>query len=509
MGWTMKTLREAFDYRFSRLDPMGAHIDPPSVAIYESLLAKGPDRQPHSSLARVTQVSESQLVWTLQLRPGAQFHSGDTCDAPAVVDSLEALRWHTGADRQLWYWDPVDTVVPLDERTLRFTLHYPYRRLPSLLWGTHTAIFNRSAQLRDPDSFGVSVADGTGPYKLRSLSRERIVAERWDAYPGVVVPGTRGAFGSVDRIEWLSILDPRDRLTALLTGDVHCLHGPPYEELPSLEADPRFTVYEAGQASSMYLSLNWRRREFGFDDLRVRQAISLAIDRPSLVSKALHGHGRPTWGPLPPGTEYYHPAIDEAGGHDAGRAARELDRLGWQCGADGIRTREGHLLAFECVVQRDPIFEAVAAEVASQLLALGIRLDIKTVEPFADFYEACEAAPASSISKWLWPDPVDALIGFSSTSTAPFPNWSNASVPNLDAAFEAWLHADTDQELAAAASRVQWEFVRGLPYIPLLTPNDVWVWSTQVEGFAPSPHILYPMYQGVDLAQEVGQGSGR
>ena len=70
-------LREAFDYRFSRLDPTGDHIDPPSVAVYETLLAKGPDGNPRPLLAQSWEVSDDGLEWALRLRPGARFHSGD------------------------------------------------------------------------------------------------------------------------------------------------------------------------------------------------------------------------------------------------------------------------------------------------------------------------------------------------------------------------------------------------------------------------------------------------
>ena len=70
-----------------------------------------------------------------------RFHSGEACDAAAVLASLEHLRWSAFPGRQLWYWDPVDTVEPLDARTLRFRLHHPYARLPALLWGTHTAVY--------------------------------------------------------------------------------------------------------------------------------------------------------------------------------------------------------------------------------------------------------------------------------------------------------------------------------------------------------------------------------
>lgn len=496
----MTALREGFDYAFSRLDPMAAHIDPPSVAIYETLLTKGLDRQAHPGLARVADISDSQLEWTLVLRDGARFHSGDPCDARAVVDSLEALRWHVPGSRQLWYWDPVDTVAAVDERTIRFRLQYPYRRLPALLWGTHTAVFNRAAQVERPDEFGVSLCDGTGPFRFERRSPGRIVASRFPGYPGP--SGQPGYAGELDSIEWLSIPDPKDRLDALIQGDLHCLHGVDYVDLPRLVEDSRFHVYEEPQPSNMYLSLNWERTDLGFDDVRVRRAISSAIDRESLVDGALHGHGRPTWGPLPPGTEHYDPAVDAAGRHDLSTAERELTALGWQRGPDGIMARDGARLSFECVVQRDPVFEAVAGRLAEQLRRLGVDLRIRTAMPFEDFYAACAAGPDSSISKWLWPDPMDALIGFSSTSTAPFPNWSNASVPRLDALFESWLRASTEEELSASASAVQRTFADELPYIPLLSPNDVWAWSAEVTGFRPSPDILYPLYQGVGLLPE-------
>src|SRR5690348_13493444 len=86
-------LREAFDYEFSRLDPTGDHIDPPSVAIYETVLAKGPDWGAHPVLAESWEHSRDGLEWRVRLRPGLRFHSGAPCDAPAVLDSLEHLRW--------------------------------------------------------------------------------------------------------------------------------------------------------------------------------------------------------------------------------------------------------------------------------------------------------------------------------------------------------------------------------------------------------------------------------
>ena len=170
-------LREAFDYPFSRLDPLGDHIDPPSVAIYETLLVKGPDWKGHPMLAERWDVSSDGLEWCVTLRPGLRFHSGASCDAAAVLAALEQLRNHAQPGRKLWYWDPVDTARAVDECTIVFRLHHPYSRLPALLWGTHTAVYNEALRARDDDGSGRTFADGTGPFRLVSWSPEQVVAE--------------------------------------------------------------------------------------------------------------------------------------------------------------------------------------------------------------------------------------------------------------------------------------------------------------------------------------------
>lgn len=484
-------LREAFNYEFSRLDPHGAHIDPPSVAVYETLAVKGPDWQGHPLLAADWETSEDGLEWRVRLRPGLRFHSGAPCDAPAVLRSLEALRRDAQPGRDLWYWDPVDTVAAADERILVFRLQHPYSRLPALLWGTHTAVYNEALRSQRADEFGRTIADGTGPFRLEFWSPERVVAGRWDAYPGAPAEFLRTGARRLDRIEWVAIPDENERLAALDRGEVDCVWAPPYAEVELLRADSRFVVVEHPQPSSMYLALDWRRVGLGFDDLRVRRAISLAIDRDELVTKGHAGRATAAFGPVPPGDEFYTDAADRSGLHEPALAAALLDEAGYAPGADGVR------LAFECVIQDDQVFQRVGALVRDQLECIGVRLELRPVRPFVPFYDAVAPGPAASISKWLWQDPLDAIIGFSATANRPFPNWEHASVPELDEAYDAWLRAGPREELEAAAARVQRVFADTLPYVPLLTPNDVWVHRTHVREWTSFPANLYPFYQGV------------
>jgi len=478
------------------LDPFAAHIDPPAVAVYETVMAKGPDRLPSPYLAAGWDVSHGQKVWRIRIRPGLRFHSGAACDPEAISYALDRLRWgFYEPRRQLWYWDAVDQVEVIDD-TLIFRLHHPSIDFPSLLWGMHTAICNQALRDRDPEAFGVTVADGTGPFRLRSWSPQHVVTERWPGYPGAPTPflNSQGA-ARFDRIEWISIPNERERLEALERGDVHCIHGPVAAEVDRLKADPRIQVRTYGQGSNFYLALNWERREFGFDDHRVRQAISLAIDRDKLVQAAVAGRGQPTWGPISAGDPYYDPMVDHGRAADPARASALLESAGWRRqGPDGLRHRAGVRLAFVCVIQDDDVHRRVAAGVRDNLARVGVALELRPVPPFQRFYAAIQQSPPSFINKWLWQDGMDAIIGFSASWGRPFPNAQAAAIPELDDAFRSWLRAESEEELRAAASRAQKLAAERLPYIPLLTPDDLWAWDRRVHGWDPAPANLYPFY---------------
>jgi peptide/nickel transport system substrate-binding protein len=417
-----------------------------------------------------------------------------------VASALHRLRWGFYEDRQSWYWDPVESVEVEAEETLHFRLHHPCPGLPSLLWGTHTAIFNEALRAREPDAFGDRLADGTGPFRLSRWTPEHIVAERWPQYPGAPAKflGSKGA-ALIDAVEWVAIPQEVDRLQALEDSRVHCLHGPVPSEVKRLESDTRFHVFRQGQSSNFYLGLNWSATELGFDDLRVRRALSLAIDRDQLVHASVGGYGRATWGPLPAWDPMYEQAVDSNSKTDAVRAGRLLDEAGWVSANGGVREKAGLRLEFECVVQDDDIHRRVAHSLAAQLADVGVSLLPHPVRPFKEFYSAVEAGPASFINKWLWQDGMDAIIGFNASWCRPFPNAQRASVPELDQAFHSWVRATDHSEMREAASRAQKAVADHLPYIPLFTPEDMWVVDRHVHGYQPYASTLYPFYHSIRI----------
>ncbi len=494
----MVVVREGFEYEFSRLSPgEGAHIDPPSIGVYETLVAKGPDRAPHPMLSDHWRDEGDRCEWSFRVRPGLRFHSGASCDAPAIVAALDHLRDIDGSGRQLWYWDPVDTVTAVSDDTIRIRTHYPYSRLPSLLWGTHTAIHCEATRLLDPDAFGYQRIDGTGPFQVDRWSPTRLTGRRWPAYTGTpaMFIANRGP-ALVETLEWFAITDEDGRTQALLDREVDIVHAPALARLDELRADPGLRVEVLPQPSCVYLALDWRHDQLGFDDRTTRQAISISLDREELVRTALSGEGAPVWNAIPAVDEYHDPGAAPVR-FDRPRAQQLLADAGWRRGEDGILIRGQARFSVICLGQDDAVMRRITDEVARQLRQVGIELRNQYELPFQAFYDACEAGAPAIVNKWLWPDAVDALIGFTASWGAPHPNWQHASVPALDDAIRSWLRADTFADLARAASRVQSITAEELPLIPLVVPNDIWAYDSRIEGYHPLPGGLYPFYQDV------------
>jgi ABC-type transport system substrate-binding protein len=486
-------MQEIFEYRFTKLDPIGGdHIDPPSVAVYETLLKKGANEQPEPGLASSWSVSQDGLRWRLNLREGARFHSGDPCDAPAVVAALERCRWGDGLSRQLWYWDPVDRVSAVGEGTVEVTLHYPYSRLPTLLWGTHTAICNVARRAALGDEYGLEMADGTGPYALSSYAPDLVIAHRATT-PGAAPVSSTSA---PQEIRWVSVPDEAERAAALGRDDIAVVRTVERGWLPP---DGGWRYLEQPEISQFYLALSFDS-SLGFADLQLRRAIEAFIDRERLVSTALGGHGDGRRSPVPGG--HPHAAAFDAGG--APRMSRPeaehvLDALGWARSGEATRTRNGTELAFECLTQDTEVFRRIAGEVTLQLAEAGAAVRFRFEEPFEPFYRACDAHPEAILSKWLWPDAIEAVMGFSQSSCAADSggNWQGAHLPDVDAAFEEFLRAGPEDELQAASRKVQEVFMSELPYIPLCAPMETYAVAPGIEGFAPLEGTLYPYYDSI------------
>ena len=497
-------LREGYDYDFSRCDPTGAHVDPAWCAIYETLSVCAPDGTLEPMLADGWRRDpERETLWRFPIRPGLSFQSGERCDAEAVADALSFHGDPLEAPINAFFWRNVASVRAEGDEVL-IELHEPSAGMPRLLRSWHSAIHNHSRRRLAGEEFGRSTCDGTGPFAfVESVPGSHLDVSRFDGYGGARTSWqeNRGP-AYLDGIRWIPILDDRERAVALERGVVDCIQNASLLDVDRLSANPELEVTEFQQSALVYLGLDHRAEGVPLGDVRVRRAISHAIDRRVLVDRDLSGHGWPQYGPIPSESQWYAPGVEAFNGFDPRAAAELLDLAGLPAGAGGIR------FELETVVVDDATVRRVSRTIGEMLEAVGIRLTLTAIPGFERFYARLREHPQAFISKWFWPEPIDAVIGFVATwGQEGGPNFQRSSDPDLDRACRAWELGRGDEELRAAATEIQLRSAASLPLVPLFSPAAVWANHRRVRNWRPNPHDLYPLYGDVWLAERPAAAS--
>ena len=248
------------------------------------------------ALAQRWETSPDGLVWTFYLRPGVTFHDGTPCDAEAVKTSLQRLilpehplvfdpvRPYQSAYRMI---ASVEAPQPL---VVRLTLHHPSAVLLANLAMFPASIVSPTALRR----YGAAFAEhpvGTGPFHLVQWDREeQIVCAAFDNH-------WRGR-PRIDHLIWVPVRENATRVQRLQRGEIHLTDSLTPVELDALARDERITVQEEVGLNVAYLSMNLEKPPL--DDLRIRKAIYLAIDKRALIQVGYGGHAEPAISLVPP-----------------------------------------------------------------------------------------------------------------------------------------------------------------------------------------------------------------
>ena len=260
----------------------------------------------------------SETVWEFKLRPGVKWHDGRdfTADdvaftvarAPDVPNSPGGFGAFVRAIQR------VEVVDPL---TVRFHTATPYPLLPTDF--TSLAVISRhageGASTEDYNS-GKAVV-GTGPYRFSAYSAgTRVQMTRNDGY--------WGGRPSWERVDFRVISSPPARTAAILSGDVDIIDTVPSSDLPRLRGESRLTLSQIQGLRVIYLAPDRSRAadpvfvtdndgkplaRNPFNDLRVRQALTMAISRDALAERVMENTAKPNGQWLPPGTYSYNPDV--------------------------------------------------------------------------------------------------------------------------------------------------------------------------------------------------------
>ncbi len=249
--------------------------------IHNSLVTINSDMEVVPQLAESFEVSDDGLSYTFRLREGVRFHDGSTMTSEDVKYSFERCRDPDTGAVNFEVFNDVDDIETPDELTVIVRMRRP--NAPFL-----ARIAENGAGVIMPAGSGDiqgTTPTGAGPFRfVRRVFGSEVELERFDDY------WDGPAF--LERIIAREITEPTVRLTGLRTGELHMINDIPAERVAEVEGDANLQVLTWFPLNFDFLNFNHNLELF--QDVRVRQAFDLMIDKEALLQGALWGQGETT-----------------------------------------------------------------------------------------------------------------------------------------------------------------------------------------------------------------------
>ena len=269
------------------------HYASMSLGIWEPLITKDEDGKPIPALAERWEHNEDSTVWTFHLRQGVSFSNGVPFNADAVLANF--ARMEKGPFSSSFYSVNLETTYPgllscekSDDYTVVLTFSDPQPLQDYTMANYGSSMFEPSCFAEDGNFNGFAI--GTGPYVVKeNVVGQYCVIERNENYWGT--PGIAQTF------RFKVIPDADTRYAALRAGEVQglCdLGAVSPSQAAEIADDPAYTVSVGDSGINHFLNVNGGA--FPFSDVRMRQGLSLLLDRQTIIDSFYNGYGIPAGG---------------------------------------------------------------------------------------------------------------------------------------------------------------------------------------------------------------------
>ena len=247
------------------------------AALCDKLFDVTPDLKIVPQLATGFEWAKDGKSVTIKLRPGVKFHDGEPFNAEAVRFNIDRHITTPGSFRKTEIGE-IKSVEVVNDLTVRFTLAQPLVPLIAALTDRAGMMVSPKAAKELGDKFATKPVCA-GPYRfVERVAQGRIVGERFADY-------WDKASIFVDRVEFIPITDSTARLASLRSGDLTMIERVSPTDLKQIREDSKLKVAGVPELGFQVIRLNVNNGPKGkaFSDVRVRQAVELAIDRATLV----------------------------------------------------------------------------------------------------------------------------------------------------------------------------------------------------------------------------------
>jgi peptide/nickel transport system substrate-binding protein len=499
---------EALVGAFNRLNPVLDYPNPVDQdvdrLIFSSLLRFDDRGLPVNDLVESMGISQSGENYNISLRQDAIWHDGQLLTSDDVVFTIDLLRSEELPipDDIRTLWQDIE-VEALDEQTLQFRLPEPFAPfldyltfgvLPEHLLGdlTPQEIINSEFNLRPI---------GSGPFRF-----DRFLTET-DQITGVVLTAFEDYYQEPAFIEQFIFKyypDSDSAIEAYQAGEVLGIDQVTNDILQAALAEPNLNMH-SGQVpllSIIFLNLDDPQVPF-FQDLEIRRALLMGIDRQRIITQLNGGQATLAHGPVFPGSWAYYDGVEKIG-YDPEGAINILRAAGYSIPASGNQVRtneEDQSLSFDLVFPEGEKYDQLASAIAADWEVLGVQANLVAV-------------PADDLmNEYL--DPRDyhaALVDINlsrSPDPDPYPFWDQAQITGGQN-YSQWNDRQASEYLEEArveldrAERIrlynnfQVRFANDLPALPLFYPIYNYGIDQRVNGVT-----IGSLYQASDRFADV------
>ena len=457
-----------------------SHDKTAKFLVFLPLLARDREGKLVGRLAKSWEHSSDYREWTYHLRTDVRWHDGVPVTAHDIAFTIEAMR----AAEDLDYGSGAfESVTVHDDSTV--TIRSGHGRRIYQEW---MAFYPRHL-LKGLDPTRVIEWEfwehpvGNGPYRFVRLDPETMM--EFEANPDFYLGKPQ-----IERVILKFSLDAG--LTELLAGQVDVIPSIPNVDVLKIAADRRFRVYHQASGEGAW-ALYWKNDHSLFQDSRVRRALTMAIDRRTIIRALNLSEDLPIIdGPLTP-DQFQRRELPEPIPCDPDRAQALLERAGWRDrDGDGIRDREGQKFRFTALLrafsgENLPGNEAAGVLVQSQLRKVGVQMDLQSLDPSV-VGQRLKSGDFEAVFTWLRFYETPWLRMFHIGEGPPIGYLNPRVVELIDSASQTWVPEEEDRlytELMAI-------FQRDVPITILYPFADLSVAHRRLQGLS-SPWRTAPV----------------
>ena len=445
--------------------------------VFETLVTKDTRSRLKPSLAESWRAVDD-LTWEFKLRRGVKFHDGGDFTAQDVVFSLDRVPNVPNSPSSFAaYSKQIIEKIIVDPLTIRFKTATPYPLMPNDM-STIFILSARVAKGAATEDFNSGKATiGTGPFRfVRYAKGDRIEFTRNETY--------WGAKPAWDKVTLRVITADPTRVAALLAGDVRAIENVPTSDIARIAKSNDLTLYRTVSHRLMYIHLdgNRDRSPHVFDkagkpleknplkDIRVRKAISKAINRQALVERVMEGAAVTTGQLMPEGMFGYSSTLKPEP-YDLEGAKKLLAEAGYP---------DGFAMTLHAPNDRYVNDEQIAQALAQLLARVGIATRVEAMPSSVYFSRATKLEFSFMLLGWAADtaevsSPLKALLATFDTAkgmgTANRGRYSNAKMDALLAQALAIVDDSKRERVLQQATEIA---VSELGIIPLYHQHNVW-----------------------------------